>query len=151
MKGIERDLGEMKIPLKPKANLMCQRPYSINMRYKEKFKAEIDRMLYEGIIELVEGSEWIRPMVVHDKTTGGIRICVDLMKLNDEYLHDLFPTPFTNEVLENVGGSIQEHFCDGWGSYQYTVIPFGLNNSPALFSKVAVVAFKEFIHKFLAI
>jgi hypothetical protein len=49
-------------------------------------------------------SEWISPMVVQDKKTGGIKICVDLRKLNDACLHDPFPTPFTDEVLENVGG-----------------------------------------------
>ena len=35
---------------------------------------------------------------------GDIRICVDLQKLNDACMHDPFPTPFTDEVLENVGG-----------------------------------------------
>jgi len=45
MKGIARELGEMNIPLKPEAKPMCQRPYMINMRYKEKVKDEIDRML----------------------------------------------------------------------------------------------------------
>jgi hypothetical protein len=31
-------------------------------------------------------------------------ICVNLRKLNDACLHDLFTTPFIDEVLENVGG-----------------------------------------------
>ena len=45
-------------------------------------------------------------MVVQEKKTKGeIRICVDLRKLNDASLHDPFPTPFTNEVLDNVEGS----------------------------------------------
>ena len=44
-------------------------------------------------------------MVVQEKKTKGeIRICVDLRKLNDACLHDHFPTPFTDEVLDNVGG-----------------------------------------------
>ena len=43
-------------------------------------------------------------MVVQDKKTGEIRICVDLRKMNNAYLHDPFPTPFTDEVLDNVGG-----------------------------------------------
>jgi hypothetical protein len=38
------------------------------------------------------------------KEARGIRICVDLRKLNDSFLHDPFPTPFTYEVLDNVGG-----------------------------------------------
>ena len=61
-------------------------------------------MLEDGIIELVEESEWISLMVVQDKKQGGIRMCVDLRKLNDACLHNPFPTPFTDEVLENVGG-----------------------------------------------
>ena len=43
-------------------------------------------------------------MVVQDKKTGEIRICVDLRKLNDGCMHDPFPTPFTDEVLEGIGG-----------------------------------------------
>jgi hypothetical protein len=31
-------------------------------------------------------------------------ICVDLRKINDAFLHEPFPTSFTNEVPENVGG-----------------------------------------------
>jgi hypothetical protein len=42
-------------------------------------------------------------------------------------------------------------FVTEWGSYQYTVMPFGLKNAPAVFSRVVVAAFKEFIHKFLEV
>jgi hypothetical protein len=45
MKGIVGELGEMKIPLKPYAKLVRQRPYRLNPKYKEKVKVEIDRML----------------------------------------------------------------------------------------------------------
>jgi hypothetical protein len=98
---------------------------------------------------------------------------VDLRKLNDACLHDLFHTPFTNEVLENIGGKETYSFTDGfpryhqkkiaqkdrykatfvieWGSYQCIVIPFGLKNAPAMFSRVVVPTFKEFIHTFLEV
>ena len=90
-------------------------------------------------------------MVVQDKKIGEIRICVDLRKLNDACLHDPFPTLFTDEVLDNVGGQEVYSFIDGfsvyhqiqiakeyrhktifaieWGSYQHIVMPFGLKNS----------------------
>ena len=42
-------------------------------------------------------------------------------------------------------------FSTEWGSFQYTVMPFGLKNAPAIFSIVIVVVFKEFIHKFLEV
>jgi hypothetical protein len=114
MKVIAREIGDMKIPLKPKARSIKQRPYRLNPIYKKKVEAEIDRMLEAIIIELVEESEWIIPMVVQENKQGGIRICVDLRKLNDDFLHDPLPTPFTDELLENVGGQEAYSFIDGF-------------------------------------
>jgi hypothetical protein len=64
MKGIARELGEMKIPLRVEETLTRQRPYKLNLIYKQKFKANIDRMLEVGIIEPMEESEWISSMLV---------------------------------------------------------------------------------------
>jgi hypothetical protein len=118
MKCIARELGEMKIPLKPDARPIKQQPYRLNPIYKHKVKEDIDRMLEADIIKPVEESEWISPMVVQDKKHGrGIRICVDLRKLNDACLHDPFPTPFKDEVIENVGGHETYLFTDGFSGY----------------------------------
>ena len=98
---------------------------------------------------------------------------MDLRKLNDACVHDPFPTPFTDEVLENVGGQEAYSFTNGfsryhqikimledrskttltndWGCFQYIVMSFALNNVPAIFSHLVVAAFKEFIHKFLEV
>jgi hypothetical protein len=83
MKDIEGYLGEMNIPLRAKARPIRQRPYRLNPIYKKKFKDEIDRMLEDGIIEHVEKSEWLSPMVVQEKKKGVIRIYFDLRKLDD--------------------------------------------------------------------
>jgi hypothetical protein len=88
-------------------------------------------------------------------------ICVELRKFNDAFLHDPFPTPFTNKVLENVGGQEAYSFTGGfsgyqqikitpedrhkttfateWGSYQYTLMPFCLKNSLSIFSRVLMI------------
>jgi hypothetical protein len=117
MKGIKGPMGETRIPLKSNARPVKQRPYRLNPKYKEKVKIELDRMLEEGIIEPVKESEWIIPMVVQDKNTGDIGICVDLNKMNDGCLHDPFPTPITDEVLDNVGGQEVYSFIDGFLGY----------------------------------
>ena len=70
-----------------------------------------------GIIELVEESKWISLMVVLDKNTGEVHICVDLRKMNDPCLHDPFLTPFTYEVLEGVGGQEMYSLMDGFFWY----------------------------------
>ena len=93
--------------------------------------------------------------------------------MNDACLHDPFPTPFIDEVLESVVGQEIYSFIDGfsgyhhiriakedrhnstfateWGCFQYTVMPFGLNNSPVIFSKIVAIASKYFIHKFIEV
>ena len=130
--------------------------YRLNPRYKERVKDELDRMLDAGIIEPVEESEWISPMVVQDKKMGEVQICVNLRRLNDACMHDPFLTPFTDEVLEGVGSQEMYSFTDGfsgyhqigitkedrhkttfvteWGCFQYTVMPFGYKNAPTIFS-----------------
>jgi hypothetical protein len=127
----------------------------LNSKYKEKVNIELDILLEAGIIEPVEESKWISLMVVQYKKTREIRICIHLGKMNGACLHDPFPTPFTDEVLDNVGGQEVYSFTDGflgyhqiqiakedhhktkfateWGSYQYKVMPFGLKNSLAIF------------------
>jgi hypothetical protein len=114
MKGVIGELGKMKIPLRAKARPIRQQPYRLNPIYKQKVKAEIDRMLEARIIEPIEESEWISPMEFQEKKQRWIRICVDLRKLNDACLHDLFPTPFTYEVSENVGGKEAYSFTEGF-------------------------------------
>ena len=54
----------MKVSLKPYAKLVKQRPYRLNPRYKEKVKDDLDRMLDAGIIEPIEESEWISPILI---------------------------------------------------------------------------------------
>jgi hypothetical protein len=117
MKGNKGPLGEMKIPLKPYARPVKQRPYRLDPKYKQKVRIELDRMLEAGIIEPIAELEWISPMVVQDKKSGEIRIYVDLRKLNDACLHDPFPTTFTDEVLDNVGGQEVYSFTHGFSGY----------------------------------
>jgi hypothetical protein len=98
---------------------------------------------------------------------------VDYRSLNPACVHDLFPTPFSDEVLDQVAGKESYSFTDKfsgyhqvkiieedkknttfitkWGSFTYNVIPFGLKNSLAVFSRIAIATFREFIHKFVEV
>ena len=164
----------MKITLKLDAKPVKQRPYRLNPKYKAKVREQLEKMLAAGIIEPIQESDWVSLMVVQEKKQKGeIRICVDLRKLNDACVNNPFPTPFINEVLENVGGQEAYSFTDSfsgyhqimivpedrskttftteWGCFQYTVLPFGLRNTLAIFSHIVVAAFKEFINNFLKV
>jgi len=173
LKRIIRDLGVMKIMLKPNAKPIKQRPHHLNPKYKERVHLELDKILAAGIIEPIEEFDWVSPIFVQEKKQKDeIRICLDLIKLNDAWVHDPFPTPFTDEVLDNVGEQEAYSFMDGfsgyhinitlgdrskmtfatkWGYFQYIVMPVGLENASMIFSHVVIVAFKDFIHKFLEV
>lgn len=118
LKGIIRDLGMMRITLKPDAKPVKQRPYCLNMKYKEKVHKELDKILVAKIIEAMEEFDWVSPMVVQEnKQKDEIRICMDLRNLYDACVHDPFPTLFTDEVLDNFGGQEAYSFTDGFSGY----------------------------------
>jgi len=102
-----------------------------------------------------------------------IRFCVDYCSLNNTCVHDPFPMPFSDEVLDNVAGNEAYSFIYGfsgyhqvhiakedkkktkftteWGLYAHHVIPFGLKNAPVVFSQIFIAAFKDYIHRFLEV
>ena len=95
----------------------------MNPKYKHKFKEEILKIVAARIIELVEHSDWVNPMVVQEKKTKGeIRIYVDLLKLNHVCVHDPFPTSFSNEILDNAGVQEAYSFTDGFSRYHQICI-----------------------------
>jgi hypothetical protein len=94
------------------------RPYHLNPRVKEKVKREIDKMMEARIIFALEEVEWVSPIVIlRNKGTKDIRVCVDYKIHNSSCVHDPFPTPFTNEVLEQVAGKESYSFTNGFSGY----------------------------------
>jgi hypothetical protein len=75
-------------------------------------------MLEGGLIFVVEEKEWVNLVVIQSKKgTEDIRVCIDYKSLNYAYVHDPFPTPFTDEVIEYVGGKDYYSFTDGFLGY----------------------------------
>lgn len=94
-------------------------------------------------------------MVIVPKKGGKWRICVDYRELNKATKKDHFPLPFIDQVLETLAGKKYLSFLDGysgynqisialedkektrftcaWGTFAYSILPFGLCNAPATF------------------
>jgi hypothetical protein len=174
LKGIKGDLGETKIEINPDSKLVKHRPYRPNPRVKEKVKKEIDKMLAAGLIFPLDEVEWINPIVIHSKKgTDDIKVCMDYRGLNSTCVHDPFPTPFSDEVLDQIAGYEAYYYIDGfswyhwvriakedkknttftteWGSFSYNVMPFWLKNSATVLSRITIATFHDFIHKFLEV
>lgn len=74
-------------------------------------------MITFGIIEAMEESEQIIPMVISIKKDGR-RIYVDYRDMNVVCVIDPFPTPFTKDILEGVARRNVYSFIDGLSWYQ---------------------------------
>ena len=100
-------------------------------------------------------------------------ICVEFQGLNKVTLVDPFSTPFADEILNEVAGnecySLTNEFsvynqvpiskedqnkmtfvCE-FGSFAYKVMPFGLKNAPAIFSRIDIKSFHEYIYKTMVV
>ena len=100
-------MGEIKIDIKPDVWPMKKIPYKLAHKYKEIVKKEIDNMLAAGIIYPINQSEWASPMVFQPKKNDPtkLRIYVDFRELNKVTLLDPFPTPYADEILNEVIGN----------------------------------------------
>lgn len=85
--------------LNMKENVKINRKsYPVPQGKVEAVKAELNKMLKDGIIELGE-SEFCNPMVVVEKSNGEIRLCIDPRQLNNYIVKEQTNPECTDSIL----------------------------------------------------
>lgn len=71
-------------------------------------------------IEKAEGpTPWVAPLVVVHKKGGDIRICVDMRRVNEDFVREQYPIPTIDEILEDMTGAEWFSKLDlKWGYHQ---------------------------------
>ena len=113
----------------------------------------------QDVIELVESSEWISPIVVTTrKDRPELRVCVDLREPNKSVVVDGFPLPHMEEMFTELRGAtlfstLDRHsayhqmplyedshslttFITHDGLFHFKQVPFGLVSAPSCFQQV---------------
>lgn len=132
------------------------KPYPIPFSRRAAVQQEIDKMLNWGVIERSD-APYNNPLVTVVKSDGSIRLCLDARKLNTIILPTRDSSPPIDEILAKfnnksifssldftsgywqipLDSSVRQYtsFLYDGRSYQFCVVPFGLNISNAAFGK----------------
>ena len=124
---------------------------------REEVSARLVELERAGVIERVNASQWVSPIVVGRKRNGQIRLCVDLRQVNRAVVTDGYPILHMEEILHRLQGSkvysvidlkdayhqVNLHpdsrematFITHEGLFRYTRCPFGLASSRPAFKK----------------
>jgi len=95
----------MRIHLQPGATpFAIHTPRPIPFAYRDQVKEELDSLVQQGIISPVgdKPSEWCHPMVLVPKPGNGVRITVDLTRLNSQVSRPTHPSPTPADAIRTI-------------------------------------------------
>ncbi|VDH96240.1 Hypothetical predicted protein [Mytilus galloprovincialis] len=140
------------------------KPYRTPLHKRSIVNKAIDEMLEAGIIRRSKSS-WCSPIVIVKKKDNSNRFCTDVRKLNNITKSMSYPLPVIDDILalldkakymtslDMKSGFWQVLMSDKdrektafgclIGLYEYNVMPFGLQNSPAVFSRLMEIVLEE--------
>ena len=97
---------KLKLHVDPDVTPVAQKPRRVPFALREKVTKKVEDLISKDIVERVHGpTSWISPVVVAPKSSGDIRLCVDMRKANEAIVRERIPMPTVDEVLENLNGS----------------------------------------------
>ena len=145
---------EIKAPVK-------QSPRRVPLSFADKKEEAIEDLKPKGLVR-ESVSPWASPIVLLSKKDGGARPCVDYRKVNDLAKANSFLLPRIQDCFDAVAGSSlfstfdltsgyfqiplkEEDICKSafvckYGHFEMTRMPFGLNNSAAIFQRTIEMA-----------
>ena len=133
-------------------------PYSVPLAYRDKFRAELDKMTQDNLIE-ASNSDYASPcIIIPKKDKNEIRIVIDYRSLNSKLVKDREPINNVQSIFARIpkcryysvidlkNGFYQiplseesrkyTAFTTEFELFQFKVLPFGISNGPAKFSRL---------------
>ena len=135
------------------------KPRSVPYAIRSAIEQDLERLESSGIIEKVQYSDWVAPVVPVPKGDGGIRLCGDYkVTVNPVLKVDQYPVPTPEDLFATLAGGqtftkldlsqayqqvcLEPESCKHVtinthkGLYQYTRLPFGVASAPAVFQQL---------------
>ena len=157
-KGVGKIEPEHHIKLKKDISPEVHPPRKIPASLQQKIKEELDNMEKTGVIRKInEPTEWVISLVVVEKPSGGLRICLDPRDLRKAIKREYYQIPIFEDVASRLSGGklftkldtnqgywqipLNEEsirlmtFNTQFGRYQFTRLPYGVHSAQEVFHK----------------
>nr|QHA33695.1 polyprotein [Chibugado virus] len=150
-----------------------QKVYPYPAAYTDEVNKQINKLLRDGIIK-PSRSAWTSPVWIVPKKTDAsgekkFRMVIDYRKLNEKTISDRYPMPEINYVIDQLKGQKffttldlasgfhqikmkdndieKTAFSINNGKFEFTRMPFGLKNGPAIFQRAIDDVLRDYIGK----
>ncbi|XP_041940375.1 uncharacterized protein K02A2.6-like [Alosa sapidissima] len=154
------------VKVRPGITPVHQKLRRLPFAVREAVSEELKKLVEQDVIEPVDSSEWISPIVVTTKKGGrGLRLCVDLREPNKAIVVDGFPLPHMEEMFTELRGStlfstldlqsayhqVPLHkdsrslttFITHDGLFRFKRVPYGLASGPSCFQRMMSSILKD--------
>lgn len=150
----------------------CLPLYRLSPLEQGELKRTIDDLLAKGFIR-PSHSPFGSPVIFVKKKNGSFRMCVDYRRLNANTVKSSYPIPRVDESLDRLAGArifSQLDLTSGYhqvrikagdepktafrtrhGTFEYTVVPFGLCNAPSTFANFMNSVLAPFLDTFVIV
>ena len=146
--------------------------YRLSESELEELKRQLKGLIDKGFIR-PSSSPWGAAVLFAAKKDGGWRLCIDYRALNKATVKNAYPLPRIDDIFDQLrkakyftkldlrSGYHQIRldpesipltaFRTKYGFYEFTVVPFGLTNAPAVFMNLMNDVFEPYIDDFICV
>jgi hypothetical protein len=167
----KRDI-DFSINLMPGAATVSKAPYRMSTLELKELKLQLEELLKKGYIR-PSVSPWGAPVLFMKKKDGMLRLCIDFRQLNKVIVKNKYPLSKIDDLFDRLKDAkifskidlrsryhqvrIKDEdtsktaFRTRYGHYEFTVVSFGLSNTPIVFMWLMNGAFRDYLDKFVIV
>jgi len=117
MPGLDPNIVQHKLPLKPECSLVRQKLRRLKLEMLLKIKEEVKKQFDAGFLVVAKYPQWVANIFPVPKKDGKVQMCVDYWDLNRASPKDNFPLPHIDTLVDNTAKFSLFSFMDGFSGY----------------------------------